>query len=135
MHPLAAVRDTRGDRLSWVVGCRRCEAPSVRWRAQSRQRSDRYTFDLIEAAFIAPAIVELCCAGRGVVRHRRGLEISRYASRAEAVVAELRADARRRGAPASTSSSINRFGCKCRAGNVKIRRGSRNEELFRVLEG
>ena len=42
-------------------------------------------------------------------------------------------------APASESGDkITRFGpfsSQCRAGNVKIRRGSWNEELFRVLEG
>jgi hypothetical protein len=41
--------------------------------------------------------------------------------------------------PASESGDkLTRFGpfsSQCRAGNVKIRRGSWNEELFRVLEG
>ena len=41
--------------------------------------------------------------------------------------------------PASeTGDKLTRFGpfsSQCRAGNVKIRRGSWNEELFRVLEG
>jgi predicted phage terminase large subunit-like protein len=42
-----------------------------------------------------------------------------------------------RGAPES-GNKLTRFGpfsSQCRAGNVKIRRGSWNEELFRVLEG
>jgi len=37
-----------------------------------------------------------------------------------------------------TGDKLTRFGpfsSQCRAGNVKIRRGSWNEELFRVLEG
>ncbi len=39
---------------------------------------------------------------------------------------------------ASFADKLTRFGpfsSQCRAGNVKIRRGSWNEELFRVLEG
>jgi hypothetical protein len=42
-----------------------------------------------------------------------------------------------RPAPES-GDKLTRFGpfsSQCRAGNVKIRRGSSNEELFRVLEG
>jgi hypothetical protein len=42
-----------------------------------------------------------------------------------------------RAAPES-GDKLTRFGpfsSQCRAGNVKIRRGSWNEELFRVLEG
>jgi len=37
-----------------------------------------------------------------------------------------------------SGDKLTRFGpfsSQCRAGNVKIRRGSWNEELFRVLEG
>src|SRR5271169_2715288 len=61
---------------------------------------DHNPLDLIEAELVAPAIVELRRARRGVVRHRRGLfqraavlEIGRDAGRPEAVVAEFGCDA------------------------------------------
>jgi hypothetical protein len=70
--------------------------------AHRRQPSDHDPLDLIEAELVAPAIVELRRARRGVVRHRRGLfqraavlEIGRDARRPEAVVAELGRDAGR----------------------------------------
>ena len=43
-----------------------------------------------------------------------------------------------RSAPTESGDKLTRFGpfsSQCRAGNVRIRRGSWNEELFRVLEG
>jgi len=56
--------------------------------------------DLIEAELVAPAIIKLGGARRGVVRHRRGLleraavlEIGGDAGCPEAVVAELSFDA------------------------------------------
>jgi len=61
---------------------------------------------LIEAELVAPAIVELCRARRGVVRHRRGLSrvppFLRYAvipGRAKAVIAQLGRNAGRDRAP------------------------------------
>ena len=42
------------------------------------------------------------------------------------------------GEPRRAGDKLTRFGpfsSQCRAGNVKIRRGAWNEELFRVLEG
>ena len=57
---------------------------------------DHDPLDLIEADLIAPTVVELRRARRGVVRHRRGLfqrsailEVSRDPCRPETVVAEL----------------------------------------------
>jgi hypothetical protein len=64
--------------------------------AQKRQPLDHDPLDLIEADLIAPAIIELRGARRGMVRHRRGLfkraavlEIGGDPCRPEAVVAEL----------------------------------------------
>jgi hypothetical protein len=69
---------------------------------------DHNPLDLIEADLIAPSIVELRRAHRGMVRHRGGffqcaaiLEIGGDPGRPEAVVAELGGDAGRRGAPAA----------------------------------
>jgi len=63
--------------------------------------------DLVEAHFVAPAVVELGGAGAGMVGHRCGLlqraavlEIGRDARRPETVVADLGLDAGRRGSPA-----------------------------------
>ena len=63
--------------------------------AHKRQPSDHNSLDLIEAELIAPAIVELRRARRGMVRHRRRLfecaavlELGGDPGRPEAVVAE-----------------------------------------------
>src|SRR5271166_4273207 len=69
--------------------------------------SNHDPLDLIEADFIAPAVVELRRARRRMVCHRGGLfqraailEIGGNAGGAKAVIAELGFDAGRRGAPA-----------------------------------
>jgi hypothetical protein len=81
-------------------GCGHCSSCSVAANgrpltAHKRQPSDHNSLDLIEAELIAPAIVELRRARRGMVRHRRGLfqrpavlEIGRDPRRPETVVAE-----------------------------------------------
>ena len=75
--------------------------------ARKRQPLDHNSLDLIETHLIAPAIVELRRARRGVIRHRGGLferpavlEIGGDARRPEVVVAELGCDAGCRRAPA-----------------------------------
>ena len=80
------MRSTDQDRLS--IGTLRIPSVNDRYRpgrrrfrssderlvsAQKRQALDHDALDLIEAEFLAPAIVELRRARRGVVRHRRGL--------------------------------------------------------------
>src|ERR1700730_19048430 len=69
--------------------------------------SNHDPLDLIEADLIPPAIVELCRARRGVVRHRRGLfqraavlEVGGDPCCPTTVGAEFGGDAGRRGAPA-----------------------------------
>ena len=69
--------------------------------------SNHDPLDLIETDLIAPAIVELRCARRGVICHRGSLfqraavpEIGRDPGCSEAVIAELRSDAGGSGAPA-----------------------------------
>jgi hypothetical protein len=73
--------------------------------------SDHNPLDLIETHFVAPAIIELRRARRGMVCHRGGLfkraavlEIGSDPGRPEAVIAELGFNAGRRGAPAATSA-------------------------------
>src|SRR5580693_8606988 len=93
-----------------VVSCRTREARAVQLPTLSRNlpaASNDDPLDLIEAELVAPAIIELRSARRGVVRHRGGLleraavlEIGRDARRPETVVAELGDDASRRRAPA-----------------------------------
>ena len=68
---------------------------------------DHNPLDFIEAHLVAPAIVELGRARRGVVRHRRGLferaavlQIGGDTRRSEAVVAQLGGDTGCRSAPA-----------------------------------
>src|SRR5258708_4573202 len=73
--------------------------------ASSNPRADRSTLNrnplhLVEAHVVAPAIVGLRGAGRGVVRHRGGVfqraavfQIRRDTGRPEGVIADLRLDA------------------------------------------
>src|ERR1700731_67638 len=78
---------------------------------------DHDALDLIEADLIAPAIVELGRARRGVVGHRCGLlkraavlEIGRDPGRPEAVIAEPGCDARRGRAPGGYGAARSGWG-------------------------
>src|ERR1700724_1437908 len=67
--------------------------------SKSSSRSNEYPLHLVEAHLVAPAIVKLRRARRGVVRHGSGLferpavlQIGGDAGRAEAVIADFRGD-------------------------------------------
>src|ERR1700730_16428662 len=83
-----------------------CDAvPSARAFSASPFRpspaaSNEYPLNLVEAHFVAAAVVKLRRARRGMVRHGSGLferpailEIGSNAGRAEAVIADFRGDA------------------------------------------
>src|SRR5271170_6964260 len=79
-----------------------------------RAASNLDPFDLVEIDLVVPAIIELRGACAGVVRHRSGLfeaaaavlQIGCDPGRPERVVADLRGDASRSGAPANHTISV-----------------------------